>query len=117
MAINISTYLKSILFGTLTFLTVYNAVKYEIYLLLNPTLIKEQTSENTLISSVDYKLSVCKAKGSNSLKEIGKILDAFNLCPIMSYEVDKHHDLTINNFSILPLDSNTDPGQSVRLRI
>jgi len=86
------------------------------YLLLNPTLIQEQTSEKTLLSSVDYKLSVCKAKGSNPLKEIGKILDAFHLCPVMSYEVDKYHDLTIA-FSIFPLDSNTDPGQPVRLRI
>jgi hypothetical protein len=109
--------MKKILFGVLIFLTVLNVVRFEIHMLLNPSLLIEKTSEDTLLSAIDYKLIEFKAKGLSSLKEIRKILLSISFCPIFAFETrsDKEHQTITYLF---PLDPNPDSGQMyIHLRI
>jgi hypothetical protein len=107
--------MKKVLYGVLIFLNVFNVIKYEIYMLLNPSVLMEQTSEDTPVSAVDY--NSCKAKGTNPLKEIGKVLHSINLCPVFYFEarLDNNLEIAIYHF---PLDPNPDSGQlNIHLRI
>jgi hypothetical protein len=94
-----------------------NVVKFEIHMLLNPSLLPEKTSVNTLLSTVDYKLTECKAKGLSSLKEFRKILLSINFCPIFNIETRSNNDHQ-TTACLFPLDPNPDSGQMyIHLRI
>jgi hypothetical protein len=109
--------MKKILLIVLIFLTLLNIVKFEIYTILNPSLLLEQTSTDTLLSAIDINLTMCKARGLNSTKEIGKLLYSINLCPFLNIKTGSNTDLqtATNHF---PLDPNPDSGQmNIHLRI
>ncbi len=113
----IFTSMKKMLLGVLIVLTVSNVVKFELYILLNPSFLIEKISGNTLLSAIDYRLTVCKSKGLNPLKEINKILYSINFCPVCDNVPGSNNDYqTITCF--LPLEPNPDSGQmNIHLRI
>lgn len=117
MVIEFFGWIKKIVFGLFIFLVVLNVVKFEVYMLLNPSVLLEQTSEDTLFSSINYKLTVCKAKGLNPLKEIGKVLHLITLCPVYDIKTSSDTDLLTATYHF-PLDPNPDSGQmNTHLRI
>lgn len=111
-------YIKNAFLGVFVFLTVLNVVKYEMYMLLNPTCVQKNISEDACISHIHYRPHVHKANGSDPLKEIGKILDLITLFPESFYNCEPlniSNGLTIDTPSLFP---DIDSGQyNLHLRI
>ncbi len=98
-------YIKKTFLGVFIFLTVLNVVKYEMYMLLNPACVQKNISEEACLSHIHYRPHVYKAKGSDPLKEIGKVLDLITHFPepFFSYEpLNSSNSLTIETPSLFP---------------